>query len=227
LTSLTFMGGLLLGLASSLHCAGMCGGIGSSLTLTFAREGGTGARLKALGLAQLGKLASYATAGAILGAAGTALYGLFDREAAFALMQRFAALVLVWTALSLVGLLPAPSIMGRLFQPLRGWAWAHRRGGRTAATLAAGVLWGLLPCGMVYAALMYALLAGSALGGAVVMTGFALGVAPLLTASSLGVATIARLNRGPALRWVACLALIAFSVATVIWPMSTVGRICT
>ena len=33
--SLTFLGGLLMGLASSLHCAGMCGAIASSLMFAF------------------------------------------------------------------------------------------------------------------------------------------------------------------------------------------------
>ena len=42
--SLTFAGGLLMGLASSLHCAGMCGAIASSLLMAFDPGAGPAAR---------------------------------------------------------------------------------------------------------------------------------------------------------------------------------------
>jgi sulfite exporter TauE/SafE len=46
--------------------------------------------------------------------------------------------------------------------------------------LAAGALWGWLPCGMVYSVLVTAMLAGSAFGGALVMLAFGLGTLPML-----------------------------------------------
>ena len=49
-----------------------------------------------------------------------------------------------------------------------------------------GTVWGFLPCAMVYAALFYAMLSGSGLGGAVVMAGFGLGTLPVLIATGLG-----------------------------------------
>ena len=176
-------------------------------------------------MAQAGKLISYVIAGAVVGAFGGRLYGLFDQHAAYAVLQRFGALVLIWTAISLTGLLPSPAILGRAFAPISRWAWAEKRRGQGWAALAGGLVWGLTPCGMVYAALMYAMLAGDALRGGLVMLGFALGVSPLLTASSLGVAWLSKAERRPALQWGAGLALIAVSITTLAWP-NMVGALC-
>ena len=218
MTSLTLLGGLILGLVSSLHCVVMCGGVGGALSISLGRTGALPDRARALAMAQIGKLVAYVTAGALVGGFGSTLYGLFDQHAAYAVLQRFGALVLIWTAISLTGLLPSPAILGRAFAPLSRWAWAEQRRGQGWAALVAGLVWGLMPCGMVYAALMYAMLAGDALRGALVMLGFALGVSPLLTASSLGVAWLGKTDRRPALQWVAGLALIAVSITTLVWP---------
>lgn len=225
LSSLTLLGGLILGLVSSLHCVVMCGGVGGALSMTLGRTTAFRDRARALMTAQAGKLVSYVAAGALVGGFGSTLYGLFDQHAAYAVLQRFGALVLIWTAVSLTGLLPSPAVLGRLFAPLSRWAWAEKRRGHGLAALTAGLVWGLLPCGMVYAALMYAMLAGDALRGGMVMLGFGLGVSPLLTASSLGVAWLGKSDRRPVLQWAAGLALIAISAATLIWPEAA-GALC-
>src|SRR5208282_6079320 len=97
--SLTLLGGLLLGLASSLHCAGMCGAIASSLMFAFAPGEGEAARIRALMAAHAGRILMYAAAGAILGAAGSTLYGAFDRTDAFLVMRWAAAVALGWIGL--------------------------------------------------------------------------------------------------------------------------------
>jgi len=224
-TSLTLLGGFILGLISSLHCMAMCGGIGGALSMTLGRTSSLPDRARALAGAQAGKLLAYVLAGMIVGGFGSTLYGLFDQHAAYAVLQRFGALVLIWTAISLTGLLPSPAILARAFTPLSRWAWAEKRRGAGWAALMAGLVWGLLPCGMVYAALMYAMLAGDSLRGGLVMLGFGLGVSPLLTASSLGVAWLGKSNRRPALQWAAGLALIAVSITTLVRP-DVPGTLC-
>lgn len=224
--TLDFGGGLLLGLASSLHCAGMCGGIAASIALAAAPGGGTGGRLVALLQAQAGKAAGYMTAGATLGWAGAGLYGALDMTEAFGILQKVSAAVLVWTALGLMGLVPSPAVLGRLFQPLARWMLKARRTARGLAAAAAGLAWGLIPCGMVYAALLYALLAGSPGRGAMVMAGFALGVLPSVTATALGAAGLVRAGARPALRFAAGGVLIAFALATLVWPAGAAPGLC-
>ena len=55
-SDLTFLGGLLLGLASSLHCAGMCGGIASSLIISLAPSDGRWNGLRVLLIAQSARI---------------------------------------------------------------------------------------------------------------------------------------------------------------------------
>ncbi|WP_304168905.1 sulfite exporter TauE/SafE family protein [Phenylobacterium aquaticum] len=223
---ITFLGGLLLGLASSLHCAGMCGAIASSLTLTFAGSGGARDRAEALAAAQAGKTLAYVTAGALLGALGAGVYGLLDRQGGFFILQRVGAAGLAWVGLSMLGLAPPPSVFDRAFAPLRRWAWTARRGGRRLAAGVAGLVWGLLPCGMVYSALLYAMLSGTALSGGLVMLGFGLGVTPSVVAVALGVSWLPKISQAPWTRRAIGGVMIAIGGATLVWPMGGVVALC-
>ena len=78
---LTFAGGLLMGLASSLHCAGMCGAIASSLLMTFDPGAGPAARAQTHFAAEGGRVLIYVVSGALLGGVGAAFYGAFDHAA--------------------------------------------------------------------------------------------------------------------------------------------------
>jgi sulfite exporter TauE/SafE len=61
--------------------------------------------------------------------------------------------------------------------------------------LAAGALWGWLPCGMVYSVLVTAMLSGSAVNGALVMLAFGLGTLPMLLGLGLAGARLRALLR--------------------------------
>lgn len=222
----TFLGGLLLGLASSPHCAGMCGGVGSSLALTLADGRDPRAQAKVLMLAQAGKATAYMAAGALLGAVGSSLYWLFDRQAAHLVLRALAAACLVWIGLSLAGWTPSPFAgVDRWLSPLRRWAWSNKGAVGWAAAIA-GLIWGLLPCGMVYSALAFAMLSGSAGGGALVMLGFGLGVIPSVSVVSLGLARLPALSRGRVSRLSAATALILAGFATLLWPMGRMLARC-
>ncbi len=118
--SLTLLGGLLLGLASSLHCAGMCGAIASSLMFAFAPGEGDGGRLRALMAAHAGRVLMYVAGGAALGAVGSTLYGAFDHAGAFLVMRWAAAVALGWIGLSVAGFAPSLAIVDRVTAPIAG-----------------------------------------------------------------------------------------------------------
>lgn len=182
----TWIAALLLGLAGGAHCAGMCGGIVSATALA------PGSRRRPVAFTaayHLGRASSYATAGAIAGAfgqAGLALRGtLATHQALFAL----ASLSMLAAGLYVAGHAPfvrrletVGTVLWRRVEP-----WSRplipARTPRQAALL--GMLWGWLPCGMVYAALLLALASGSALAGAVTLAAFALGTMPSLLAVGL------------------------------------------
>jgi hypothetical protein len=224
---LSFLGGLLLGLASSLHCSAMCGGIGSGLMLVAGAHV-PGRRAKVLALGQAGRVMSYLTMGALVGWAGYGLLGGLGQTLGFRLLQWAGAVSLMWIGLATAGLLPPLQVLDRALAPLS----AGLRGGLSRvhehryAPLMMGLTWGLLPCAMVYAALLTAGLTGSAAGGALVMAGFGLGTVPAVTLSSLGIVSLSRLEAAPALRVAIGLAIAAIGFATVYMSPTMIEWLC-
>ena len=156
------------GLMGAPHCVGMCGGFAAAT-----------ARTTAEGLAwQLGRISTYAVLGALAGALGDRLPGPGWLPSALA------ALFLVLFAAQLAGLLRLPE--GKLPGLARLGGRLLRRGG-IPSRYAFGLVTGLLPCGLVYAALGLALGAGTAGMGALTMAAFGAGTLPALALASAGV----------------------------------------
>lgn len=226
--SLTLLGGLLLGLASSLHCAGMCGAIASSLMFAFAPGEGESGRLRALMAAHAGRVLMYVAGGATLGAVGSTLYGAFDHAGAFLVMRWAAAVALGWIGLSVAGFAPSLAIVDRVTAPIAGRLRfvSAPRSPRAAGAFASGLIWGLLPCGMVYGALFYAMLTGDAWRGAAVMAGFGLGTLPSVTAVALGLSRFRRFAQEPNARIAVGLGIMAVAAASIAVPAMAVGGFC-
>ena len=226
--SLTFLGGLLLGLASSLHCVGMCGAIASSLMFAFSRGEATSERARSLILAQTARVLVYCAAGAVLGMVGSSVYGAFDHSVANLSTRWAAAVALGWIGLSVAGFAPSLAVFDRFAAPTAArlrFSPGHRLAG-DAGAFASGLVWGFLPCGMVYGALFYAMLSGSALHGGSVMAGFGLGTLPSVTAAALGVSTFRRLARTPNARIAIGLGIVALAAASVAVPALTFSAFC-
>jgi sulfite exporter TauE/SafE len=217
---------MLVGLAGSVHCAGMCGGIVGALTMAPARPAFPVAVLTLparprAGLARVaaynaGRIGSYAVAGAIAGGlaggVGT-LAGLAPWQAA-AFWAANAMLVLL--GLYLAGVFPALAQVERLGQGL--WARVRPLTGvllpadSPLKLLVLGSLWGWLPCGMVYSVLLTAALAGSAAGGAAVMLAFGIGTLPMLLALGLAGAQLRGWMQRRPVRLLCGLAVAGFGV---------------
>lgn len=224
--ALMLTAGFGLGLASTLHCAGMCGGIASGLMHFGApRSAGDGASLAAL--THTGRITSYAIAGALVGAVGAPAVAWLDRELAFRLVQWAGAAALMWIGLSTAGLLPPLSALDRVLAPVAGILARAARPlpNRHATALAGGMAWGMMPCAMVYGALFTAMLSGSALGGGSVMLAFGLGTLPGLLAATAGFGTLARAARR-SWRLTAGLAIAVLGFMTVWVPHSQTSPIC-
>lgn len=228
-SDLTLIGGLLLGFASSLHCARMCGGIASSLMLAFDRQGSRWSQVKVLLTMQLARVFAYITAGAFLGALGSEFYGAFNHVEAHGVMRWAAAVSLGWIGFSMVGLAPSLSLMDRFIAPLsrilvRPAGIAY--GGGALSHIVSGFVWGFLPCGMVYGALFYAMLAGSGSNGALVMTGFGLGTIPSVAGTALGISALRRMSVVPKIRVMAGIAIISVALITALIPATSWEALC-
>lgn len=178
-----FVTALLAGLAGGLHCASMCAAYQNAVARPGAVQPLRPRRELAgrLALLHAGRLSSYAALGGLAGWGGQALLGL-DTLA----LQRAVAVVangaLLLLALALASGRPLASFMERpgllIYRGLQpGAARIAARVGRGGPWVI-GLMWGLLPCGLIYAVLPVAMFAGSALDGALVMFAFGLGTLP-------------------------------------------------
>ena len=163
---------LLLGLVGSLHCAGMCGPLALALPTT-----GNARATFVLGRVayNVGRILTYC----LLGAA----FGLIGQTLAFAGFQRWVSLV-AGSAI-LIGLL-ASSRFAVSVPVARAVAWvksglsALLRRRSLASVFSLGVLNGLLPCGLVYAACAGAVATGDLLSGVEYMAAFGFGTVPMM-----------------------------------------------
>lgn len=186
----------LAGLVGSPHCIGMCGGFaaaaGASGNAQDARAGTTREDPpRALPVVQrpldeggwhLGRLATYAVLGALAGAFGQLIPGPGWVPVALS------GILMVGFAGVLAGLLPEPRIR---IPGLAGMAAGSGRRAGTAGRVLFGAATGLLPCGLVYAALAVPVASGSALVGALSMIAFGLGTAPALLLFTRGIRALA------------------------------------
>ncbi len=78
-----------------------------------------------------------------------------------------------------------------------------------------GLLWGWMPCGLVYAALAAAVTSGSSLGGAATMAAFGVGTLPTLITMGSAAGLASRLARRPRVRLAAALVVGTFGILQV------------
>jgi sulfite exporter TauE/SafE len=177
-----FIAVFLVGLLGGTHCVGMCGGIVSALTVQLP---GSRTSQWPLHLAyNLGRIGSYTVAGALMGGLGS--LGLLLNKLLPIQMGLYVAanLMLVAMGLYLLGMTRSLAFAERFGQKL--WIRiqpATRRflpARSVSQALPLGMLWGWLPCGLVYSVLTAALMSGSAARGAMTMLAFGLGTLPNL-----------------------------------------------
>ncbi|MDP1607527.1 MAG: sulfite exporter TauE/SafE family protein [Rhodocyclaceae bacterium] len=205
-----FLALFIVGLLGGGHCAGMCGGIVGALSL----QAPQGRASVTLHLAYNGgRIASYALAGLLAGLLGQVVGNLMPMQHGLYL---FASLMLIALGLYLLGMtqLLAPVERGgqalwkriqpltRRFLPVQGVAQA----------LPLGLLWGWLPCGLVYSALATALASGSAGQGALLMLAFGLGTLPNLLLAGLLLARFRRFAQARATRVVSGVLVLTYGI---------------
>jgi sulfite exporter TauE/SafE len=193
----------LIGLFGSGHCVAMCGGIVGALSLP-GRERGARERLLHPLAYHGGRLTSYAVAGALAGLLGSAATPWLDPALAARVASWLSALFLVLLGLYLTGAATVLGFLERAAGPLwrrvepLGRRWLPIRHGGHAWL--AGLVWGWLPCGMVYAVLSLSLGAGDALSGAARMLAFGLGTVPALLLAGVASRRLASVSAGSAWR---------------------------
>jgi sulfite exporter TauE/SafE len=220
-SAVLLLSALAMGLLGSTHCVLMCGGVVAMTcsALPLSRRGRPLAQLPYVLAYNTGRIASYATAGAVAGTIGATLASFGAVERAQLALRLGAGAMMVAVGLYVAGLARALSWMERAGEPVwRRVAPIARRlvpVRSPLAALALGALWGWLPCGLVYTALAAAVTSGSGAGGAATMAAFGLGTLPTLVAMGSTAAVIARAARRPWVRAAAGALIVAFGVVQV------------
>jgi sulfite exporter TauE/SafE len=189
---------LALGLLGTGHCIGMCG------PLVFALPGRSGRVMPHLWY-HFGRVATYAVVGGVMGALGSTLSALsgdaaLDRLAEIQIgVSLLAAVFLLAFGLVRLGLLREPSWLAAL-APERIPGFGHvleksLRGGGGLSFLGMGLMLGLLPCGLSYAAFVRALAAGGFAPGFFLVMAFAAGTVPGLLLLGTGFSAVAKRYR--------------------------------
>ncbi|NOU20256.1 MAG: sulfite exporter TauE/SafE family protein [Methyloglobulus sp.] len=209
-----------MGLATSLHCMGMCGSIIGTLTLSLSPGIRNSKRLLIPFVFNynLGRITSYTLAGALAGIVESFIPTPMTEINGYRVLQLISAGIMAGAGFYIAGWLPRFAYIekagahfwkriepfGRKLIPVKD---------RTQAFLF-GMVWGWLPCGLVYTALALALTTGDVTKSALTMLSFGLGTLPavmgvgIMTSVLTGISRIQRFKQSVGL-FMILLALLA------------------
>lgn len=184
---MTFWSALILGLVASAHCAGMCGGLQMAIQSASLEKGivvrSSKEKLHYLILLNFGRVFTYAVAGFLFSLLGAATLSSIDIPSLAYWLRLFTGFFVVLIGVQLMLSTQRPFAF---LEPAGAFVWArvskfvsHSKGTHSAA-FANGLIWGFLPCGLVYGVLLSAVVLNQPPSAALVMMGFGIGTIPAL-----------------------------------------------
>ena len=214
---LSYPSAFLIGLLGSTHCLGMCGGISASLSMALPVGKGFRLRQTLMLLAfNVGRIASYAVIAAGVALLSTSaadqwaqLGGVLRTLAGVLLIMMGLSMAQWWQGIRYIERIGAPvwarlSPLTQRFLPVR----------HTSQAFGLGVLWGWLPCGLIYSTLGWAALQPSVGTAALTMVFFGLGTLPSMLATGYAAGWIRNLQGNRIFRQVTAVMLIVFGLWT-------------
>jgi uncharacterized protein len=218
-----------MGLATSLHCVGMCGSIIGTLTLSLSPEVRNNKRrlIPFVFNYNFGRITSYTLAGAIAGVVESFIPAPVTEINGYRVLQILSAIIMASAGFYIAGWLPRFAYIekagthfwkiiepfGRKLIPVKGHIQAFLF----------GMVWGWLPCGLVYTALALALTTGDVTKSALTMLSFGLGTLPAVMGVGIMTSVLTRLSKMHRFKEVVGLFMIALALfAAIPWlnPMA-------
>ena len=207
----------LIGLLGSSHCLAMCGGIMATLSLGSQNASPDKAKLLLiLSSYNMGRISSYMIAGFIAGLLGLWLQEL--HSTAGLILRLFSAILLILMGFYLTGWWRLLARLERVGEKL--WQHIQPFGSRLMPiksplqAFMLGLIWGWLPCGMVYSVLSLAATSGDIINASLIMLFFGLGTLPALMATGFFAQQLQILTRYSAVRISSGLLIILFGLWT-------------
>ena len=221
----TLTSAFLLGFFSTLHCIGMCGGIigALSLSLPVAIRNSKPKLFVYVMSYNAGRLISYSVAGLIAGAVGTSVLQSTGFDQGHAILRIIGITMMVAIGLYLTGWAPQLASIEKMGIPV--WKRLEPIGRKLVPiasipkALAYGLIWGWLPCGLVYFVLIWALTAGGAIHGGLTMLAFGIGTLPTLITAGFMTSWITRFAHSTRARQIVGLLIIIMAIGSFFIPM--------
>ncbi len=199
--STSYLVAFIMGLFSSMHCIGMCGSIIGTLTLSLSPNIRKNKKLLLLFVFNynFGRITSYTIAGALAGIIRALLTMPMGETHGYRALQLLSAAIMASAGLYIAGWFPRFAYIEKA--GLHFWKTIEPYGrklipvkNRSQAYLF-GMVWGWLPCGLVYAALTLAATAGDVTKSALTMLAFGLGTLPAVMGVGIMTHVLTRLSR--------------------------------
>lgn len=211
------------GLLGSTHCLGMCAGISGVFTINAAARG-LRAQLTTALVYNSGRLASYAVLGALVATFGNTLIAVMPSIAGPLRLAGGVIIVLIglqiafnWRVLQ-----PLERMGARIWESIAPLAKGLLPVTSLPKAAALGLMWGLLPCGLVYSVLLVAATTADSVQGALIMAAFGLGTLPAMLATGLGAIQLNRVLGRAGARLGAGLLIVIVGVLTLVAPLGSV-----
>jgi len=211
----SLLSAFIVGLLGGVHCVGMCGGIVTALSLGLP-EAQRAARWRYLLAYNLARVSSYTVAGALFGGVGWLASHWSGLHQVQLVLQWVAALFMIALGLYLAGwwqgLTRVEHVGGRLWTHLEplGRRFLPVRSPLQAFLL--GMVWGWLPCGLVYSVLVWSISTADPVYGAALLLSFGLGTLPNLLAMGVLAERLSARVRDPRVRRSAGLLVMGFGL---------------
>ncbi|WP_375054859.1 sulfite exporter TauE/SafE family protein [Zobellella sp. DQSA1] len=210
---------LLIGLLGAGHCIAMCGGVAAAFSMALPREQRGWHWLYLLSY-NAGRILSYALAGALVGGVFASLADVSLGRQGLTLLRLLAGVMMILLGLYLArwwfGLLRLERLGNQLWRHIRPLAGRFLPFRHPLAALPFGMVWGWLPCGLVYSALTWSAVSGGMAQGALVMALFGLGTLPTLLALGGLAGQLRHWLNHPRFRQASGILLILYGLFTVI-----------
>lgn len=210
------------GVLGSAHCLGMCSGI-SGLFAVHAAATSLSSQVPRAIAYNLGRILTYTVLGAAVALLGQTMVDFMPRLAAPVRLVSGVLIILIGlqVAFNWRILTPLENLGAKLWKKIAPTAKGLLPVNSGARALGLGLVWGFLPCGLVYSVLLLAASTTDPVAGSVVMLGFGLGTLPAMIATGLSASKLAQfMNRR---RLGAGLLIVLIGLATVAMPMMTLS----
>jgi sulfite exporter TauE/SafE len=216
------------GILGSTHCLGMCGGIAGALGVSArAASSSTSGAVALTTTFNLGRMAGYALIGTIAGLLGGGLTAAVDLPAWSAIARGLTGALMVMIGLQIAFRWPLLRFIeqsgGRFWTRLAPAARRLLPVRSPPRAFALGMLWGWLPCGLVYSMVLMALVAGDAGRSAMIMAAVGLGTLPAMTLTGLAATRFKLTAARPVVRRLAGALLVGFGLWTALVPLQHPG----